>query len=115
FCEIPTPEEMQAILTVFSGAPIYYWHDVGHAQIYENLGFFKHKALLDRFKQRMLGIHLHDIDGIDDHRAPLKGRFDFNLLKPYVKKETLKVLEPHYPATAEEIIRGQRYLKKLLK
>jgi hypothetical protein len=61
----------------------------------------------------MLGIHLHDIKGIDDHRAPLKGEFDFALLKPYVRSDTLKVLEPHYPATAEDITRGRKYLEKL--
>ncbi|MBL7084724.1 MAG: sugar phosphate isomerase/epimerase [Candidatus Omnitrophica bacterium] len=115
FNEIPAVEEMESILSVFSSPPLYYWHDVGHAQVYENLEFIKHKTLLDKFSQRMIGIHLHDIDGIDDHRAPLKGKFDFSLLKPYLKPETLKVLEPHHPATAREIIRGRNYLEKLFK
>jgi sugar phosphate isomerase/epimerase len=115
FCEIPSPSEMESILAEFPGPPLYYWHDVGHAQVYENLRFIKHKAMLDKFGRRMLGIHLHDVKGIDDHRAPLKGEFDFSLLKPYVKSDTLKVLEPHYPATAEEITRGWKYLKKLFK
>lgn len=114
FNEIPTIEEMEIIFSRFPAPPLYYWHDVGHAQVYENLQFVQHKTMLDKFSQRMIGIHLHDIEGIDDHRAPLKGRFDFTLLKPYLKKETLKVLEPHYPATAEEIIRGKEYLEKLL-
>lgn len=113
FYEIPDFKEMEIILATFPGPPLYYWHDVGHAQIYENLGFFEHKAILDRFSQRMIGIHLHDIEETDDHRAPLKGKFDFSLLKTYIKKETLKVLEPHYPATAEEIIRGRNYLEEL--
>lgn len=114
FCEIPSLEEMETILANFPGPPLYYWHDVGHAQLYENLGLLKHKDMLDKFGRRMVGIHLHDIDGINDHRAPLKGKFDFTLLKAYVKRRTLKVLEPHYPATAEEIIRGKKYLEKIL-
>ena len=113
FCEIPSTEEMETILATFPGPPLYYWHDVGHAQLYENLGLIGHKEMLDKFSRRMVGMHLHDIEGIDDHRAPLKGKFDFALLKPYLKKGTLKVLEPHYPATAEEIIRGKKYLEKL--
>ncbi len=113
FSEIPAPQELEVILATFSGPPLYYWHDVGHAQVYENLDFFKHKTMLDKFGRRMAGIHLHDVEGVDDHRAPLKGKFDFTILKTYMKEEILKVLEPHYPATAGEIIRGRRYLEKL--
>jgi sugar phosphate isomerase/epimerase len=113
FCEIPIPEEMEIILTKFPAPPVYYWHDVGHAQVYENLKFFKHRTILEKFSQRMIGIHLHDIEGINDHRAPLQGKFDFTLLKPYIKRDTLKVLEPHYPATKEEVMRGRDYLRKL--
>ncbi|MFH1245614.1 MAG: TIM barrel protein [Candidatus Omnitrophota bacterium] len=114
FNEIPSIEEMGQIVKSFPGSPLFYWHDTGHAQIYENLGFFKHKELLDNFGSRLLGVHLHDVDKMDDHRAPLQGSFDFSLLKPYVKKETLKVLEPHQPATAEEIMSGWNYLRQLL-
>lgn len=115
FSEIPSLEEMEIILKTFPGPPLYYWHDVGHAQVYENLKFLKHQAILDKFKHRIYGMHLHDIEGIDDHRAPLKGKFDFSLLKNYITKDTLKVLEPHYPATAQEIIRGREYLEGLFK
>ena len=115
FNEIPTVGEMEIILATFSSPPLYYWHDVGHAQVYENLGLIKHKTMLNKFSRRLCGIHLHDIEGIDDHRAPGKGKFDFALLKPFIKKKTLKVLEPHYPATAEDIIRSRKYLEKLFK
>jgi sugar phosphate isomerase/epimerase len=113
FNEIPSFEEMQTLLEDFSSPPLYYWHDVGHAQVYENLELIKHKAFLDRFSQRMIGIHLHDIEGIDDHRAPLKGKFDFTQLLSYITRETIKVLEPHYPATAEDIIQAKKYLENL--
>lgn len=115
FSEIPSVDEMEVILATFPSPPIYYWHDVGHAQVYENLEFIKHKVGLDKFSQRMIGVHLHDIEDIDDHRAPLKGKFDFTLLKPYITADVLKVLEPHYPATAADIIRAKKYLEELFK
>lgn len=113
FCEIPSIKEMEIIFKTFPHPTICYWHDVGHAQVYENLGLIKHKMILDKFSQRMVGVHLHDIEGIDDHRAPLKGKFDFTLLKPYINRTTLCVLEPHYPATGAEIIRGKKYLQRI--
>lgn len=115
FSEIPNTEEMELILATFPNSLLYYWHDVGHAQVYENLEFFKHKTILDKFSHRMYGIHLHDIEGVDDHRAPLKGKFDFSMLKTYIKRKTLKVLEPHHPAIAEDIIQGRKYLEELFK
>ncbi len=113
FSEIPTPEEMEIILTTFPGPPLYYWHDIGHAQVYENLDFFDHRSILDKFSRRMIGIHLHDIEGIDDHRAPGKGKFDFTMLNTYLDDNVLKVLEPHYPATAEDVIKAKQYLESL--
>ena len=104
-------DEMEIILDEFHNGPLYYWHDTGHAQVYENLGFIKHEELLDRFAKRMVGVHLHDIEGIDDHRAPLAGKFDFTRLTPYITKKTLKVIEAHHPATKEEIIKARDYLK----
>jgi sugar phosphate isomerase/epimerase len=61
----------------------------------------------------MIGIHLHDVKGIDDHRAPLKGDFDFSMLRPYLKKETLMVIETQRHATISDIRRGAEYLSDL--
>jgi sugar phosphate isomerase/epimerase len=78
------------------------------------MGLYDHKRdFLDRLGSRLIGIHLHDVTGVDDHRAPLMGSFDFSILKPYIKKDTLLVLEPHYPAAPDEIIRGAEHISKL--
>jgi sugar phosphate isomerase/epimerase len=112
--EIPLPAEMESLLDKFKDRHVGYWHDVGHAQVFENLGLFDHKKdYLDRFAGRMVGMHLHDIKGMDDHRPPLGGDFDFSIVTPFLKKGMVMVIEAHYPATAKQIRHGSDYLETL--
>ena len=108
------PSQLEAIFETFKEGSLFYWHDVGHAEVAERLGFSKHRELLDKFANRLIGVHLHDIIGpTGDHKVPGAGTFDFNMIKPYLKSDTIKVIEVHRPATGEEIRRGAEYLARI--
>jgi sugar phosphate isomerase/epimerase len=113
FREIPSFEEIGVIFDSFKDSSVFYWHDTGHAQLWENLGFFKHRDYLDAYSRLLLGVHLHDINGARDHLAPLQGNLDFAWIKPYLRQNTIKTLEAHYPAVSQDIIVARDFLEKL--
>jgi len=91
--EIPNMDEMAELLNEVSESPVGYWHDVGHAEVQQQLGFSLHEEWLSRFKDRMVGIHLHDILGISDHHAPGKGDMNWEMVAKYLPPGIVKVCE----------------------
>lgn len=114
YYQFPNIEEMDIIFKNFPNSSLYYWHDVGHAQVLENIGFVKHEEWLKRFSQRMVGVHLHDLnlEG-EDHQAPPQGGVDFEMIKRYLNKEVLKVLELNKKVKKSDIILGYKFLRSL--
>lgn len=111
--EIPSLEEIGIILREFKGANLFYWHDTGHAQLMEDLGFWRQREYLELYGSKIMGLHLHDISVGCDHRPPGKGEIDFRFLKKHLNRAVLKVLEIHHPATADEVRKAREYLTGL--
>jgi sugar phosphate isomerase/epimerase len=91
--EIPNMDEMTELLNEVSQSLVGYWHDVGHAEVQQQLGFGLHEEWLSRFKDRIVGIHLHDIRGISDHHAPGKGSMNWEMVAKYLPPGIIKVCE----------------------
>jgi len=112
--EIPFESDFSFFFKEFSNPSIMYWHDTGHAQIKENLGFIRHALHLDAWRDRLAGFHIHDVQPpARDHCAPGSGTVDFAALKPLVKKKHIKVFEFGPALTVEEVRSGVAHVKKL--
>lgn len=112
--EIPLEDDFGWLLRKFNRPGVGYWHDTGHAQIKENLGFISHAMHLESLAGRLLGFHLHDVEFPGhDHRPPGRGMIDFAALKPLVKPEHIKVFEFSPRLTEEEARAGAAHIKRL--
>ena len=112
--ELPGSDDFQLFFREFEGAPLGYWHDTGHAHAGEVLGLVTAVDLLKRYGSHLVGCHLHDAQGLDDHLPPGRGEIDFTALSPLLPTGTLKVIELK-PGTAPEAARkGAAHLATIL-
>ena len=92
--ELPVDSDFFLLFRQIPSATLVYWHDTGHAQIKENLGFIRHAMHLESLRERLAGFHIHDVRFPGkDHCAPGSGGIDFAALKPMVKPGSIKVFE----------------------
>jgi sugar phosphate isomerase/epimerase len=112
--EIPLESDFKFFFREFESPNIVYWHDCGHAQIKENLGFIHHALHLESLAARLAGFHVHDVQfPARDHCAPGTGMIDFAALKPFVKPEHIKVFELSPKLPVEEVKRGIAHIKTI--
>lgn len=112
--EIPIDSDFPRFFDEFTSPAVAYWHDVGHAQIKENLGFISHVLQLESLQSRLGGFHIHDVQAPGrDHCAPGTGMVDYAALKPYVKPEHIKVFELSPKLTADEARSGVAHVKRI--
>ena len=112
--ELPLESDFQFLFRELDRPSLVYWHDIGHAQIKENLGFMPHRMLLETLRDRLFGLHVHDVQFPGrDHCAPGTGTVDFAALKPLLKPAQPKVFE-FSPGLAPETVRnGVEWVRKL--
>ncbi len=103
--EIPNEREIPGLLQSLNSPNVGYWHDFGHIQIKENLGFVDHFQWLSQIRGKLLGCHLHDTKWPGkDHCAPFTGAIQYDKLVPLLPKDTLFVWEMGPRRTKEEIM-----------
>jgi len=112
--EIPLESDFVSFFREFAGPNVAYWHDIGHAQIKENLGLIRHMEHLESLAGRLMGFHIHDVQfPARDHAPPGSGMVDFAALKPFVKPEHIKVFELSPGLPVEKVKAGVAHVKAI--
>jgi sugar phosphate isomerase/epimerase len=113
YYEIPLPDELDDLLDLGFGEWVGYWHDVGHAQVLQNLGFCAQEEWLHRFagaQGRMIGVHLHDVAGLEDHMPAGLGQVDWWLVARHLPASALRTCEVRSFYSPEQVAAGLKWL-----
>jgi sugar phosphate isomerase/epimerase len=111
--EIPTEREVAELLAEIDSLHVGYWHDFGHAQIKENLGFIDHIEWLQTIGSRAFGCHVQDcIWPAQEGQLPFTGTADFEKLVPLLPTNCLFVWKMNPNLRADAIRRSVQMWKE---
>jgi len=110
YYELPIFEELQTLLSLFTQSWVGWQFDVGHLQIHAELGLTNFDEWLNNFGARITGIHLHDVQGIDDHLSPGCGDVDFAKIAKFLPEFAYRTLEVDSKLSKQEIRSGMETL-----
>ena len=110
--EIPLPHEALTLVADYAPEDVGYWHDVGHAEVQARLGYVDKLAWLDTNGARTIGAHLHDVDGIGDHRAPGNGDVEWDYIARGLPATALRVFEINQHEPDADLARAIPFLRE---
>ncbi len=111
---LPALDELAEVLAEADLPNLGYWHDCGHAQVQEHFGICRHRDWLDRYGYCLIGVHLHGMtDRTHDHYPPAPGNMPFEMIRSYLRADTLQVLELGKFNDLESIVAGRDYLQAI--
>jgi sugar phosphate isomerase/epimerase len=112
--EIPLPHEAVDLFAPYDRSLVGYVHDVGHAEVHHRLGVTDRDAWFDLLGDRLVALHLHDVRGLVDHRAPGNGDVDYAWLARRINAANpmaARTFEIDQRESDEDVARGLEILR----
>jgi sugar phosphate isomerase/epimerase len=111
--EIPSEREIPQLLDEIAAPHVGYWHDMGHIQIKENLGFLDHAEWLRTIGPRTIGCHMQDVNWPgQDHQPPFLGDMKLEPLTRLLPENCQIVWELSPRLSSEEITQSRAIWKE---
>ena len=112
YYDLPLPDELERMLGIMGGNAFGFQYDIGHAVVLDALGLVNHESWLERFGTRIIGVHIHDVDGLTDHQPPGMGIVNYGKISLYLPENCIKTLEIGPKAALSQIAAGLEVLNK---
>ena len=106
FMDIPSPVEMGKLLELAGSDRLGMQFDIGHAQTLDQLGFYPFMEWIENHAKRIIGLHIHDVKGVDDHYAPGLGEVNYELFSRFIPTDAQRTLEVRGMNSIEAIKSG---------
>ncbi len=113
--EIPDVSQADWLLKRFPDGVAGYWHDVGHAEVQERMGFAPHRQWLETLGARIIGVHIHDVlpGTITDHQAAGLGNVDLGMVLAHLPAAAQRVCEFDRRNSPDQVKAGLQHLSQL--
>ena len=116
--ELPTESDFVSLMKHFeSSNTYYYWHDTGHAQIKESMGFAHQLDQLQTLSPYLMGYHLKDALPNGQENLPIgEGTLDFARILKYahVSPNPILTIELAPGVSQEKILQSKKHVEQLL-
>lgn len=113
FHQIPLPHESPALMEGFSTDEVGHWHDTGHGEVLDRLGYLPHATWFDELGDRLVGAHVHDVRGVIDHRAPGTAQLDWAMVADGLRSLHTLTLEIDQRETDEDVRAAPAFLRSV--
>jgi sugar phosphate isomerase/epimerase len=110
--ELPSLHEMHELLADYPPNLVGFWLDVGHAEVLDRLGLTPKNRWLDELGDRCLGAHVHDVDGLADHRAPGLGDVDWSYIARGLPADAPRIFEINQKTPEEAVAAAIPFLQE---
>ena len=108
--QIPVFYEVHTLLEGLKDLPVFFWYDVGHGMLLEQMGMFDSYKEAGALVERTIGVHIHDILDCTDHLCPYQFSDKMDKYIDIIRKIPLKVMELGRSCKAEDIRRSTQIM-----
>jgi sugar phosphate isomerase/epimerase len=112
FHEFPNTDETHELLADYPPDVAGFWLDVGHAEVLERLGLADGHRWLNELAGRCIGTHVHDVDGLADHRAPGHGTADWDHFSGKLPPNIPRIFEINQKIDEEQVAASIPFLQE---
>lgn len=110
----PDEREMIMLKRRFDTPALAYWHDFGHGQVREYMGWIRHAAAARDLLPFTKGVHIHDARPLmEDHLSPGSGEIDFAAFNIYGGDNVIKVFEPASEVEGTALAEALRFIREV--